>query len=139
MAGLSWSWRFDEIEEADRDEYFDKYSIQLEDLEELEQVEGIVELLAAHIERVRILDDNGDQLKWHQFWHGAKAWATAQLSPGEYRKLREDDKEDAAERRLRSYFFGSSWASLPKTRTRETHQRGHQLELYPENESRGYT
>ena len=59
-------------------------------------------LQTAHIKSVRIPDDNGDQLKWDQFWHGAKAWATAQLSPGEYRKLREDDEEDAAERRLRN-------------------------------------
>ena len=114
MVGLSWSWRFDEIEEADRDEYFDKYNIQLEDLEELEQVGGIVELLAAHIERVRILDDKGDQLTWGQFWHGAQKWATAQLSHGEYRKLCEDDEKDAAERRLRNYFFGGSWPTLPE-------------------------
>ena len=114
MAAHSCSWRFDEIEEADRDEYFYKHGVELGDLEELEQVEGSVELLAAHIERARIPDHNGDLLKWDQFWHGAQVWAIEQRSPSEYRELREDDEKYAAERRLRGYFFGDSWPSLPK-------------------------
>ena len=61
-----------------------------------------------------IEDDEGFDISWSEFWRHAEAWATAQLSPSEYRKMRNQDEKEAAERRLRKYFFGSSWSSLPK-------------------------
>ena len=57
-------------------------------------------------------------LSWSEFWYGAGAWATAQLSPSEYRKMREDDEKHAAETRLKNYFFESGWVSLSE-RARE--------------------
>ncbi|MDE2842673.1 MAG: hypothetical protein OXN21_04740 [Chloroflexota bacterium] len=54
----------------------------------------------------------GESLSWGEFWHGAKAWAAAQLSPSEYREMRQADEEGAAESRLKAYFFNESWASL---------------------------
>ena len=53
-------------------------------------------------------------LSWSEFWYGAAAWASAQLSPSEYRKMREDDEKRAAETRLKNYFFGRDWSSLPE-------------------------
>ena len=118
LANQGMCWRFDEIEEADPDEYFEKYSIELYDLEEFEQSEDIHEVLAANIDRVRIRDDRGNTVNWGEFWHSASAWATVQLSPSEYRKMRDEDEKQAAERRLQRYFFGSSWSRLPE-RTQE--------------------
>ena len=57
-------------------------------------------------------DDLRGMVTWREFWHGAKAWASAQLSPSEYRKMREKDERDAAERRLETYFFGRNWSYL---------------------------
>lgn len=59
-------------------------------------------------------DDLRDVVTWREFWHGAKVWASAQLSPGEYRNMREEDERYAAERRLRTYFFGGDWSQLPE-------------------------
>ncbi len=118
LANQGMCWRFDEIEEADPDEYFEKYYIELYDLEEFEQSEDIHEVLAANIDRVRIHDGKGNTVNWGEFWHSAAAWATAQLSPSEYRKMRDEDEKQAAERRLQRYFFGSSWSRLPE-RTQE--------------------
>ena len=67
-----------------------------------------------HITRVRILDEDRSMTTWGEFWHSAKTWASRQLSPSEYRKMRDRDENDAAERRLKNYFFGSSWSSLPE-------------------------
>ena len=53
-------------------------------------------------------------LSWSEFWHSARAWASAQLSPSEYKKMREDDEKNAAETRLKNYFFGSTWSYLPE-------------------------
>ena len=53
-------------------------------------------------------------LTWTGFWYGAEKWASAQLSPSEYRKMRDQDEKDAAEIRLQNYFFGVSWSSLPE-------------------------
>ena len=67
--------------------------------------EGVVEDIAS---------ERGDTVTWEGFWNAAQAWASAQLSPSEYRKMREDDEKHAAETRLKSYFFGSNWSSLPE-------------------------
>ena len=114
LANQRMCWRFHEIEEADPDGYFEEYNIELHDLEELEQSEDIHEVLAANIDRVRVDDGRGSTVNWGEFWHSAAAWATAQLSPSEYRKMRDADEKEAAERRLQRYFFGSSWSRLPK-------------------------
>ena len=57
--------------------------------------------------------DRGVPLTWKEYWLSAGAWASAQLSPSEYRKMRDEDEKDAAERRLKRYFFGESWPTLP--------------------------
>ena len=136
LANASWSWRFEEFvevslriedfDEFDEFEYFEEYGAWLSrELVELEQAwhkdqesyhetYDIHDLLHAHKEHVRIPYDGGKKAKWGEFWHSAGAWATAQLSPGEYRKLRDDDERHEAERRLKSYFFGDDWSLLPK-------------------------
>ena len=49
-----------------------------------------------------------------EFWRAAQSWTSAQLSPSEYRKMRDADQRDEAERRLKSYFFGDEgWQALP--------------------------
>lgn len=53
------------------------------------------------------------RLTWTEFWLVAKTWVSAQLSPSEYRKMREEDKKNEAESRLKTYFFGQDWAVLP--------------------------
>ena len=61
-----------------------------------------------------IEDDEGFDVPWSEFWRHAEAWASAQLSPSEYRKMRDQDEEDAAERRLENYFFGDDWLKMPQ-------------------------
>ena len=61
-----------------------------------------------------ITDEYGIIVTWAEFWAAARAWATAQLSPSEYRKMREDDEQHAAETRLKNYFFDNSWSYLPE-------------------------
>ena len=63
-------------------------------------------------------EEFGGTLTWSEYWHSAHAWASAQLSPSEYRKMREADEKDAAERRLKSYFFGDDWSALPENAQR---------------------
>ena len=67
------------------------------------------------VEDTEIIEDEEMEmsLSWSEFWHSARAWASAQLSPSEYRKMREDDEKDAAEHRLKNYFFGNDWPYLP--------------------------
>ena len=140
LANASWSWRFEEfvevsrsikdVDEVDEVEYFDKHGVWLsrelveleqawyEDQESYHEIYDIHDILSAHIEHVRIPYDGGKKAKWGEFWHSAGAWATAQLSPSEYRKLRDDDQKHEAEHRLKSYFFGDDWSHLPE-RTQE--------------------
>ena len=68
------------------------------------------------VEHSEIIEDEETEmaLTWSEFWHSARAWASAQLSPGEYRKLREDDEKHAALTRLKTYFFGDNWSDLPE-------------------------
>ena len=60
-----------------------------------------------------IKNEEGWLLTWGEYWLTARAWASAQLSPSEYRKMREEDEKSASEDRLRSYFFGENWVALP--------------------------
>ena len=66
------------------------------------------------MDRTLIRDGQSNTVTWQSFWHGAKMWASAQLSPSEYRKMREDDEKHAAETRLKNYFFGIDWPYLPE-------------------------
>ena len=59
---------------------------------------------------------DGSRLGWGFFWYGAYAWASAQLSRSEYRKMREEDERVAGEQRLKTYFFGSNWSIYPSGR-----------------------
>ena len=69
------------------------------------------ELVALNAE---ITDDHRGMVTWSEFWHGAKVWASAQLSPSEYRKMRDDDEKHASETCLKNYFSQSDWSSLPE-------------------------
>ena len=75
-----------------------------------EESERITEWIARQPEWV--LNESGESLSWGEFWHGAKAWAAAQLSPNEYHEMRQTDEKVAAESRLKAYFFNESWAIL---------------------------
>ena len=102
LANQRISWRFDQVDEE----------LHLEDFEFGDA--DCWELLEEHSRRVRMPDEDGSQIAWGEFWHGAKAWAASQLSPGEYRRMREDDERNAAETRLKNYFLGGGWAVLPE-------------------------
>ena len=54
------------------------------------------------VEASEYVEDRGThfELSWSEFWHAAAAWASAQLSPSEFRKALKDIEVDAAERRL---------------------------------------
>ena len=54
------------------------------------------------------------EIGWTEFWYSARAWASAQMSRSEYMELREQDKADAAENRLKNYFFGDTWIDVPE-------------------------
>ena len=48
-------------------------------------------------------DEDGQlQLSWSEFWQGARAWASSQLSPSEFRKMCKADERDDAERRMKN-------------------------------------
>ena len=72
------------------------------------------EIPAEHIFRARIEEEDGNQIRWSEFWHGAKAWASAQLSPSEYREMRRRDEQEASETRMEKYFFGKARSRLPE-------------------------
>ena len=101
LASHSCCWRFHEFEEEVQ-MYWD------------EEEDSIDDIPAEHIFRARITDEDGSQVTWGEFWHGAKTWASSQLSPSEYRKMRRRDEEVAAETRLQKYFFGDNWRDLPE-------------------------
>lgn len=100
LASHSYCWRFPEFEE--------KVNLHWD------EEDGLDEIPAEHIFRARITDEDGSQVTWGEFWHGAKAWASAQLSPSELRKMRRLDEQDSAETRLEKYFFGKYWSKLPE-------------------------
>ena len=56
--------------------------------------------------------EEGHTLSWSEFWNYARGWASAQLSPSEYRKIREEEERHAAEGRLKRYFFYDTWDEL---------------------------
>ena len=66
------------------------------------------------MDRYTLLDEQSNTVTWFGFWQIAQGWASAQLSPGEFREALREIEEDNAERRLRGYFFGRTWSSLPE-------------------------
>ena len=99
LAGHDCCWIFAEFEE-EVETYWD-------------EDEGIYEIPVLHISSARITEEDGSQVTWGEYWHGAKAWASAQLSRSEYREMRRLDELDASELRLEKYFFGDNWSRLP--------------------------
>ena len=61
-----------------------------------------------------VQDEEGREVTWDQFWYAAEAWIDSQLSPSEYRRMREFDKSQESEERLKSYFFDDDWRFLPE-------------------------
>ena len=61
-----------------------------------------------------VVNELGEHLSWREFWYVAREWATAQMSPNEYRKLRDEDDKNSSEKRLRAYFFDPFWSELPE-------------------------
>ncbi len=49
-----------------------------------------------------------------EFWTFARGLCATRLSPDAYMKLRQDEEDHAAERRLKTYFFPDSWDLLPE-------------------------
>ena len=99
LAGHAYCWKFSEFED-DVELYRD-------------EDEGVDEILALHFHHARVTEEDGSEVRWGEYWHGAKEWASAQLSQSEYRKMRRLDERDDSERRLEKYFFGDSWSKLP--------------------------
>ena len=59
-------------------------------------------------------EDYGIALNWNEYWQRARGWAEAQLSENEYRKRVKEYEKTEAERRLKNYFFGVDWQTLPE-------------------------
>ena len=100
------TWDFTELRDSDADTLF-AVSTSKSDAK-FDQIQDELIVLNAEFG-----DDLRGMVTWGEFWHGAKVWASAQLSPSEYRKMREEDERDAAGRRLETYFFGRNWSYLP--------------------------
>ena len=94
---------------------FHEYSSEYE--EEVRKYDALgyenLGILIEQIEKIRIEDGTKYRLTWGEYWESAMAWASAQLSPSEYRKLREEDAKTEAENRLKNYFFSDTWNTLP--------------------------
>ena len=112
--GLGQALRFDELEDR-----YKEYMMNDEGSGSLEEFTSDLVTLKY------MFSDSGDEessesereyssLSWYEFCYGAYVWASEQLSLSEYRKMREEDEQGAAERRLRAYFFGSNWSYLPE-------------------------
>ena len=112
--GLGQALRFDELEDR-----YKEYMMNDEGTGSLE------EFTTDFVTLRYMFSDSGDEessesereyssLSWYEFCYGAYVWASEQLSPSEYRKMREADEQNAAEQRLKTYFFGSNWSYLPR-------------------------
>ena len=55
-----------------------------------------------------------EELEVREFWRYAEVLCASQMSPSEYRTLRQEDLGHASERRLKTYFFRDTWAGLPR-------------------------
>jgi len=89
-----------------------------------EGLAAICEQLAAESDEPWIRDreppniDDADNNYWESasdYWQYALGWVEGQLRPAELRDLLHRRDDEAAERRLRAYFFGDEpWAKLPE-------------------------
>jgi len=62
-----------------------------------------------------VKDAEGNEWVVSDYWYHASGWVEAQLQPSEMRELLEDREDQAAERRLRIYFFSDEqWTALPE-------------------------
>ena len=60
------------------------------------------------------LDGNREAADWYGYWSRARGWAEEHLGSQERREQRKADEEETSERRLKAYFFGESWETIPK-------------------------
>ena len=75
------------------------------------------------------IGEDAEVSEWIARLMSARSWASAQLSPSEHRKMRDADEKDAAERRLKNYFFGGKLADVAFSRTGVAKICGPDLEL----------
>ena len=61
-----------------------------------------------------ILNEDGQEEMWSEYWRRSEGWSSAQLSQNNYRELRRQDERDASEKRLVGYFFGETWRNIPE-------------------------
>ena len=62
-----------------------------------------------------VKDAKGESWNYIDYWQHALGWVEAQLQPSELRELLSEREDQAAEQRLRVYFFGDElWAKLPE-------------------------
>ena len=102
---LSEVWKFDEYA-SEYEEEMRKYSAYV-GLE-------LIDILIEQNQNVRVEAGREYRQTWGEFWESARTWASAQLSPSEYRNLREEDENYAAQNRLKNYFFRDTWDTMPE-------------------------
>ena len=68
------------------------------------------------VEDEEIVEDEGQEmaLSWSEFWHSARAYASARMSPTDLEEYYRKTRETEAETRLKNYFFSSDWQPLPE-------------------------
>ena len=84
------------------------------------------------IEDEEIIEDELTELalSWPEFWHSARAYASARMSPSDLEEHHKRTRETEAESRLKNYFFGKDGlANSTRTRTKEPHKCRLDLEL----------
>ena len=66
-------------------------------------------------QEIEVRDSKGEAWSLPEYWQHAAGWAEAQLQPSELRDLLNEREDQAAETRLRTYFFGEKlWDKLPE-------------------------
>jgi hypothetical protein len=66
-------------------------------------------------QEIEVMDSKGETWSLPEYWQHAAGWAEAQLQPSELRDLLNEREDQAAENRLRTYFFGERlWDKLPE-------------------------
>lgn len=66
-------------------------------------------------QEIEVKDSKGETWSLPEYWQHAAGWAEAQLQPSELRDLLNEREDQAAENRLRTYFFGEKlWDKLPE-------------------------
>jgi hypothetical protein len=60
-----------------------------------------------------VTDSEGRELQGWVYWEKAETFAENRLSPDQFRKLRDEEEREGAERRLHRDFFDDIWSDLP--------------------------